>query len=339
MINRIYRLMDTKRMEMVQREVCFPPDGILVRPEYMAICAADQRYYLGQRSKEVLQQKLPMALIHEATATVLYDFDNQLAAGSKVVLLPLEPAAGPPAIKENYRPESKFLSSDLDGFMQDIIALPRRSVIPITDDYSIVYVFSEIVSVALNAIEAFKRVCLGPPANFGVWGDGSMGYVISLILKCLYPDVDIYVFGKNTMKLRRFSFVKQAFVIGNVPCGLTVEHGFECVGSMESEAALQQIIELLSPQGCISLLGVSEDAVSINTRAILRKGLLLIGNNRSGTDDLQKAVKLIQTNELCRKYLRTLISEVIDIKSEDDIWQAFERDVLNDFKTVLRWKI
>lgn len=74
MIGRIYRLIDTKRIEMKQREIPFHGDTVLVRPEYMSICAADQRYYLGQRRKEVLREKLPMALIHEATGTVIRDF-------------------------------------------------------------------------------------------------------------------------------------------------------------------------------------------------------------------------------------------------------------------------
>jgi ribitol-5-phosphate 2-dehydrogenase len=331
--------MDTKRVEMVQREVLFPDDGVLVRPEYMAICAADQRYYLGKRSRQVLKRKLPLALIHEATGTVLYDFKNKLLAGSKAALIPLQPAGEPAAVRENYRPGSRFLSSDRDGFMQDIVALPRDRIIPLADDYSVVYVFSELVSVALNAIDSLERICPAPSPSLGVWGDGSMGYVVSLVIHCLYPHAEIYVFGKTEMKLQRFSFVSKTFLVSNIPGQLQIDHCFECVGNIDSETAIAQIIDLISPQGCVCLLGVSEDSISINTRAILEKGLRLIGNNRSDSGNFQRAVALIRDNELCARYLQTLISEIIEINSETDIGLAFERDVLNDFKTVLCWKI
>jgi ribitol-5-phosphate 2-dehydrogenase len=132
MINRVYRLMDTQRIEMVQRQTPFGGDSVLVRPEYMAICAADQRYYLGRRKKEILSRKLPMALIHEATGTVLHDFAGDLPAGSKVILIPLDPGEGAGHIKGNYRQNSAFASSGPDGFMQDIVALAHDRLIPVT---------------------------------------------------------------------------------------------------------------------------------------------------------------------------------------------------------------
>lgn len=339
MINRIYRLMDTKRIEMVQREVQFMSSDVLIKPDYLSICAADRRYYMGRRKKEILNQKLPMALIHEATGTVLRDPSGQLAAGAKVVLIPLEPENSSNAIKSNYRQGSKFASSGPDGFMRDTIALPHDRLIPVSDDYSEIYVFSELLSVALGAIQAFENLCRIEKDIFGVWGDGSMGFVMSLALRCQYPDAEIYVFGKTARKLQKFSFVTKTFYIDQVPQGLKVSHCFECVGNTGSEAAISQMMELISPQGSISLLGVSEDSVAINTRSVLDKGLYLIGNSRSDAEDFKKAVTLIRENEICRRYLQILISEVIEIKTENDIHHAFEQDVLNDFKTVLKWSI
>ena len=81
MISRVFRLVDVKRIEMVQREVRFSENAVIVRPDYMSICAADRRYFFGQRKKEIMSKKLPMALIHEATGTVMHDFTGKLAAG------------------------------------------------------------------------------------------------------------------------------------------------------------------------------------------------------------------------------------------------------------------
>ncbi|SUM34962.1 zinc-binding dehydrogenase [Staphylococcus gallinarum] len=45
------------------------------------------------------------------------------------------------------------------------------------------------------------------------------------------------------------------------------------------------MIDLISPEGSISLLGVSEYGVEINTRMVLEKGLTLFGSSRSGAQD------------------------------------------------------
>lgn len=339
MICRIYRLVDTKRIEMVQREVHIGYNAVLVKPDYLSICAADQRYYLGQRRKEILNKKLPMALIHEATGTVLYDFSGRLKAGAKVVLIPLEPGNDNDHVKENYRLESKFASSGVDGFMRDIVVLPHDRLVAVGDDYSIIYVFSELVSVALGTIQSFESSFKTIKDSFGIWGDGSMGFIIGMVLRCQYPEAKIYVFGKSVRKLQKFSFATKTFCIDQIPKDIIMNHCFECVGGMGSETALEQIIHLISPQGSISLLGVSEENIAINTRLVLDKGLQLIGNSRSNAEDFYKAVSLIQNNEMCKRYLQILISEVIEVKTERDIHFAFDQDVLNDLKTIIKWSL
>jgi ribitol-5-phosphate 2-dehydrogenase len=332
--------MDTKHIEMKQREITIEADTILVRPEYMAICAADQRYYLGQRRKEVLRKKLPMALIHEATGTVVRDFGGTYPTGAKVVLIPLE--AGTLAdseIKGNYRADSRFAASSADGFMRDIIAIKRDRLLPIVGDYSIIWVFTEIMSVALGAIKAFEAARQTKADSFGVWGDGSMGFVTALALRGKYPQAKIIVFGKTARKLSKFSFAMSTHYVDSVPDELTVSHAFECVGGKKSEEALRQIIEMIAPQGVVNLLGVSENAVEINTRRVLDKGLKLVGNSRSDKSDFEEAAELIRENETCRRYISLLISEIVEIKNDDDIPHAFEQDVLNDFKTVIKWAI
>ena len=280
-----------------------------------------------------------MALIHEATCTVLYDAKGNLKPGSKAVLIPLIPPSGNLSVKANYDLNSRFMSSGYDGFMRDYISIPGNGIIPVTGDNSLTYVFSEIISVMFNALETFENSCLTEKKSFGVWGDGSMGFISSLVLKCIYPQSSVYVFGKTARKLQRFSFVDEVFYIDNVPDGVRIDNCFECAGNTGSELAVRQMIELISPQGCISLMGVSEEEISVNTRTILDKGLQLIGNSRSSAKDFAKAVDLILNSALCKKYLETLISEVIEIRSESDITKLFEQDILNDFKTVGKWLI
>lgn len=339
MIGRIYRLMDTKRIERIQREVKFRSGDVLVQPDYLSICAADQRYYFGRRDREILNRKLPMALIHEATATVMYDYDNRLPHGSKVVLIPLIVNETERRIKANYNAHNRFMSSDTDGFMRDILSLPASSVVPIQSEYSVVFAFSELVSVAINALDTFERVRLSDADTFGIWGDGNLGYIVALTIRHFYPHAKIYVFGKNPRKLQHFSFADGTCFSDSLPAGLELSHCFECVGGKNSGAVLAQMVKMISPQGCINLLGVSDDPIPASTRTILEKGLILTGNSRSNSEDMWKAVALIQENSVYRKYLGMLISDILTVKNENDMIHAFEQSSLNDFKTVMKWEV
>ena len=69
---------------------------------------------------------------------------------------------------------------------------------------------------------------------------------------------------------------------------------------------------------------------------VLEKGLNILGNSRSGYEDFKKAVELSQGEQI-QEYLNNIIEEQIEIKKIDDIYKAFEHDLNNDFKTVMKW--
>ena len=71
MINIVYRLKSPKFFEEAIEEIEL--NDVVVRPTYLSICQADQRYYQGSRPSDILSRKLPMALIHEAVGEVISD--------------------------------------------------------------------------------------------------------------------------------------------------------------------------------------------------------------------------------------------------------------------------
>ena len=77
MFNHIYQLIQPKTIAVKYADVDIG-NKVLVRPEYMSICQADQRYYQGLRDAASLRKKLPMALIHECCGRVLYDPEGKL---------------------------------------------------------------------------------------------------------------------------------------------------------------------------------------------------------------------------------------------------------------------
>lgn len=338
MINERIKLVAPRRMEIFFEDEEITEDSVIVRPRYLSICAADQRYYTGSRNKEILDKKLPLSLIHEAVGEVLYDPKNEFKKGDRVVLIPNLPFEKNEIIKENYLRSSKFRASSHDGFLQNVVVMRRDRIIDIKNiDFSIASLL-EPVSICVNAIEEFMKKAHIKRETIGVWGCGSIGYLTTLLLKKYLPDSKIIIFGTNEEKLNYFSFADEIVLVNKVPDGLKIDHAFECVGGKKSEDAVQQIIDLINPQGVISLLGVSENPIAIETRMVLEKGLTLIGNSRSSYEDFYKSIEIMQEEKI-QDYIDNIIMDVVEVNSINDIYKAFDLDLNNYFKTVMKWNI
>lgn len=339
MINRVYRLVAPKKFEICFLDEELSEDRVYVRPTYLAICAADQRYYLGHRPKEVLDKKLPMSLIHEAIGEVVFDAKGEYKRGDRVVMIPNTPSLSSDVIKENYLPKTKFRSSGYDGFMQSSVPMRRDRVIKLGNEVSNeAAAFIEMFSIPFSILDEFDKTAHCIRDTFGVWGDGNIGFVTALVLKKRFPNAKVYVIGKDVEKMNYFSFADGSYDADELPEGFKVDHAFECCGGRFSENAINQIIDYIGPQGTIGLLGVSEEAPRINTRMVLEKGLTLIGSSRSGYIDFKRAVDMLEDPEV-NNYLTTIVSEIVEINKIDDINKAFDSDATNKFKTVLKWNI
>ena len=339
MINKIYSLVATKQIVVQFEERSLDGDGIIVRPTRLSICAADQRYYTGTRGKEAMKKKLPMALIHEGVGEVVYDPKGEFKPGDTVVMIPNTPIEHDPIIAENYLTTSKFRASGYDGFMQQYVFMGRDRIIKYENINHDVASFLELLSVSAHSINKFIKRSHERKNTIGVWGDGNVGFITSLILKKQFPESKIIVFGKNEEKLSFFSFVDETYQIDSIPEDLRVDHAFEAVGGKASEYAIDQIIDYINPEGSIAILGVSENPVPINTRMVLEKGLTIVGSSRSGRVDFQYAVDFLEAHPDAQNQLQKLISAVIDVNGMEDIVKAFEYDLTTPFKTVLNWKI
>lgn len=339
MINKVYRLVDAQQIRVNFEERRLEGDGIVVRPTKISICAADQRYFTGKRGKEVMKQKLPMALTHEGVGKVVYDPKGEFKAGDRVVMIPNTPTEEETIIAENYMKSSKFRASGFDGFMQDYVFMGRDRIVKYTKINDDIASFSELLSVSMHAINRFDMKSHMKRDVLGVWGDGNLGFITALILKHRYPESKIVVFGKNEEKLNYFSFVDEVYQINNIPSGVQVDHAFEAVGGLGSEPAIEQIIDYINPEGSIALLGVSENPVAINTRMVLERGITLIGSSRSGRKDFVDVVNFLEENPAAQNQLQKLISAVIDVRSIEDMTKAFEYDLTTPFKTVMNWEV
>lgn len=341
MLNCVYRLVAPRTFEPVQTEVELSGDLVLVRPTYLSICNADMRYYLGARSAEVLAKKLPMALIHEGVGSVVYDPSGHFEHGQNVVMVPNNPHEEDPYISENYLRSSHFCGSGYDGFMQEYVCISAKRLVALPSgiDESTA-AFTELVSVAVHAVNRFGSIAHARRDVIGVWGDGNMGYIVSLVLRIRYPQAHIIVFGKNPYKLDDFTFVDEVHLVSEDISCILVDHAFECCGGDGSAVAIDQIINVIRPEGSISLLGVSENPVAVNTRMVLEKGLRLFGSSRSGRVDFERTAKMYHDRPEVLSYLAVLVGDVVEVASIADITRAFEADQRKSMgKTVMKWNM
>lgn len=341
MLNTVYRLTEPRKIEIEFSDVDLNSGMILVRPTHLSICNADQRYYQGKRSAEVLAKKLPMALIHEGIGTVVYSNDSELKVGQRVIMIPNTPAEEDEFIHENYLRSSKFRASGFDGFMQDCVALPKDRLVVIPEDIDpLVAAFSEIISVGYHAVNRFLQFSHARRETIGIWGDGNLAFLVALILRYRLPEAKIVVLGKNQYKLEYFSFADDTYLITDIPEDFQPDHAFECVGGEGSPVAINQIIDVIKPEATISILGVSENNVPINTRMILEKGIVVFGSSRSGRKDFLDTVKLFAEHPEVVDYFTSIVGQVVDVRTVEDMNQAFELDIKKAYgKTIMLWNV
>lgn len=337
MISAKYRLVQPLSIERHFEDVSFN-GGVVVKPTYLSICKADLRYFLGQRDEGVLKQRLPLVLIHEAVGVVVNDSTGEFKKGDKVVLLPNIPGSGE-EYDENYRLDSSFRSSKADGFMQEFMNVDKYNIVPYKNIPDNVAAYTEFISVGVHAVMGFKKLSRTCKKSFGVWGDGALGYVICCLLRKYFPEAKITIVGVNPTKLEMFSVADERVIIKDLPNKPQFDHVFECVGGQASGKAINQMIDVIQPEGTIMLLGVSEEPVPINTRMVLEKGITMLGRSRSTREDFCEAVRLMEEDSKLAKRLSLLISKDMKVKSIKDVELAFEIARTADYKVVMNWNV
>lgn len=335
MINSVYQLVDAKTFAVKFEDVPIK-ERVVVRPRFMALCHADQRYYLGSRGKAVMGKKLPMALVHESCGIVLFDDTGTFEVGQPVAMVPNVPGENIAGIYENYAKGSGFLSSGRDGFMRELVSLDADRLVSCDGiDYEVAAIV-EFISVAVHAASRFDEMAHEHRCDVAVIGDGSLAYSVANVLRCEFPDITLHVVGRHAEKLALFSSFAETHFEADLSSSFTFDHAFECTGGQGCESAIQTAIDHVNPQGSIMLMGVNETSVPVYTRDVLEKGLSLIGCSRSGRKDFERAVELLRDTDMQRCFRRIIFVDD-PVRSIADIKRVFATDLSTPFKTVFEW--
>lgn len=337
MINHVYQLVAPKTI-VVKFEDTDIENKVLIRPRFMGLCHADGRYYWGNRDPKVMRRKLPMALIHECVGEVLFDPTGTFEVGEPVVMIPNIPGEPSDEIYENYATGSCFLSSGVDGFMREVVAIKQDRVVSAKGVDLNIAAITEFLSVAVHAVSRFDIAAHSQRRRIAVIGDGSMGFAVACALSVLMPDSELVIVGQHWDKLSLFSFAAERYLNDQLPESLSFDHAFECAGGQGSESAIDAVISHIKPQGTLMLLGVSERPVPVFTRNVLEKGMTLVGCSRSGRRDFEKAIELMRRVDV-QKRLNQIIFLDKPVCCVADINRVFTTDVQTPFKTVFEWDI
>ncbi|HLS07715.1 alcohol dehydrogenase catalytic domain-containing protein [Lentibacillus sp.] len=309
---------------------------VVVKTSMVSICHADLRYYTGQRRKEALERKLPMALFHEGIGKVVTSKNDSVYSGQRVVIVPnipgrlIEPDSENPEgrdVADNYSENSVFLGSGFDGIGQEYLVLPGENVTPIPDEIpDDIAVLAELNSVSYQALRNVGEEL--DDGKVAVFGDGPLGYLTAAMLSHVYKieRSNLIVFGAIDEKLAHFDFATTFNVKkSDFSSFRGVTTVVECTGGKFSESAINQAIELIEPQGRLVLMGVSEERVPINTRDVLEKGLKIYGTSRSTSDDFKQLMLLFRDADYQNTLSKLLPDQHDSIENVDGLKDAMDR--------------
>lgn len=346
----VTQLIRPYRFKTVEKEKEKRDSDLVIKPTMACICAADLRYYTGNRRPEALEKKLPMALLHEGIGVVLTDSQNGHRKGERVVIVPNVPgyihdpktyptpeeccvACKQGVHFENHCKNVHFLSSGHDGMTQTKLVHPGLCTVRIPDTVpDEVAVLSELTTVCYNAAyKAHMAEKLNSRSRVLLFGDGAVGYTLYAVLSHIFglgPDA-IHVVGMNKEKLANFKNATTYIFGDEIPGDFSL--AFECVGGKGITGAADLAIRKMLPGGMLVLMGVSEDDIPINTRDVLEKGLSLIGSSRSSRVDYKTVMEYMEDKGFQETLLRLHSTPAFVIQEPKDLNLAFDFAASKDY--------
>ncbi|MEA3342597.1 MAG: alcohol dehydrogenase catalytic domain-containing protein [archaeon] len=333
--------------------------GCLVRVSHTQVCDADAKYYYGLRPKfysifgfryfygvrneKKFMSKYPLVPFHEAIGLIeKAGKKTKLQLGTRVVLIPNIPCENPECEycstgNENYCEKSKFMSSNAPGFARTFVILPENCVARIPDEVpNEIAIHTEMSTVAYGGIIASE---IKKEDIVAVFGDGYLSLILSALLSNVFnlPREKLVVFGIHDDKLFRFSEFSNTINLKKQKTPeLKFTKIFECVGKRSAEETLDIAIRIIKPKGTITLLGVSEEKVPINTRNILSKSITLRGVSRSPAKYYPLVLQAMRSKRL-QKILNKIVGKKIKITSDKEIKKSFEEFMINRKKVLMEW--
>ena len=346
MFQTIYKVTSPGVIEEFIDSVDLDANHTLVKVDYMAICKADIRYFLGNREESVLKHKYPLAPIHEAVGHIIKDPTGKFKPGDKVILIPNSvdkeyldlfenQRCKRKDLGNNYAIHSTFRSSTTDGFLKHFYVADPELLVKYDDKIPAnLAVFSELLSVAVAGL---RRIDFNETKHVAIFGDGILAYITYIAFKAIQPETKLTIYGIDKNKLEMFKEA-EAKTYDDYK-GEKYDTMIEIVGGKFSGDAINKMIDWATVGADLILMGVSEEKVPLNTRLVLEKGLSLKGVTRSDKQDFERVAELLKDSKVQEMIKPMVLSENV-IGSVNDIYKCYEEEIHNRTligKNIMKW--
>lgn len=297
-----------------------PKNHSLLKTLKVAICGSDLHYYLGQKAKEKLKQRLPVIPLHEGVCLDLASKTRVIPVAGNFTQVPIEYMG-----RENIYPGLSYLGSTTDGLARHYLTYPKELLVPVpdvvTDDLACL---TEPLSIIFHLLNSMRPQYYH---QIAVVGDGTMSYLLASVLHLHYKfsKNNLTVYGIRNAKLAKFGHLAQTVNVDTQDItNRTADIVFEAVGGPEMQRTLDLCLRLCAPGSEIGVIGISDSRPSLGISKIVNWGITIRGLTRSTYADYEQSLTFMsdpQNQEFLQEFIN---SKQFEISSTKGLKSAFD---------------
>lgn len=311
------------------------PDGYsLLKTSTTGICASDLHYFLGKKSREKLQKRLPLILLHEGIC-------EDVLRGTRVVPIAanLNTVISEYKGRENIYPAAKYMGATAHGMAREYFLYPQELTVPVSSLIeNNVATLIEPLSIVLKSL---KDIDIRYHHEVAIIGDGALAYLFALMLHFYVklPQSHIHIYGVHDEKLQKFSRFGATYNVKVVPKFKSTDVVFEVVGGSKVQDTFDFALQLARPGATIGVVGVSDEFPKLNINQIVNHGIRIVGLTRSTYEEYIQMAEFLANTEFHKAVKEFIFPKTFTISSVHDLTTAFNKakDLKTHGRIVLEW--
>jgi L-iditol 2-dehydrogenase len=264
------------------------PGEVLVRIRAAGVCGSDLHGFLG-RSK---RRKPPLVLGHEFAGEV---------DGERVAVYPIIGCGRCPycaAGSDNLCPGRKVYGLDMNGGLEEYVAVPSNCLFHIAKDMS--FIEGSLVEPLANAIHIVSRLDVAGRTGL-IYGAGPIGVLCALVAKQA-GAAKLAVVDRNPHRLAKMAELGADLVVQAAeqdPVGTILNwtdgHGVHfAIDAVGNRACRQNAISVTASGGTVGCVGLEEEVCEIESRVLVVREIDLKGSYAYTRADFAAAITMLE---------------------------------------------
>ena len=276
---------------------------VKINVAYCGLCGTDLHVYHGHMDSRVGCERIighEMSGIVEAVAADI----NDLHAGDKVVVRPLDPCNACPACDSGHShicQNLKFLGLDTDGALQQSWTVPRHTVHKLPHDMSLRY--AALVEPTAVACHDVERSNLKPNEDVLIIGGGPIGILIAMVAKQKGANVIISEINPQRLSIAQslgFETVDPSITdVGKYIYEITSNKGADVIFEVSgSQAGVDCMTEAAAARSRIVMVAIHAEKPKIDLFKFFWREIELLGARVYSASDFDRAIALIASGSI-----------------------------------------